>query len=129
MNTELIELRANVAMLQNMLDSVTSRIAALETPHSIFRPVVIHPECVTLDLPKSYDTVLGFLAKHHPDVLECFDYTDPTATQRDGYWLAHRCREQGIPPTYVDAPPVLQERDIVQVRAYPIDLLEQRWGA
>jgi hypothetical protein len=86
---------------------------------------IIHPECIS-PVPEGYDTVLGFLAKYHADALECFDYTDPATTQRDGWWLSHRSRN--CVPWYVPAPPVLREQGIERVRAYPVELLHKRWG-
>jgi hypothetical protein len=94
--------------LQQLRDAIASLTAALDTVLSAPPPVlpepcpfmskamqydvVIHPECITPNVPDGYDTVLGFLARHHPDALECFDYTDPATTQRDGWWLSHRCQ-------------------------------------
>lgn len=87
-----------------------------------------HRTCITRDLPPGYDTVLGYLAKYHPECLDAFDYGDPTITQRDGFWLAHRAKEAGLTPVWVEAPAILQERDIPRVRAYPVELLAKRWG-
>lgn len=74
--------------------------------------------------PEGHDTVLGFMAQHFPDVVDqCWDATD---TQRDGFWLGHRCRERGIVPVKVAAPQVLQEQGIHAVNAYPVDMLRER---
>lgn len=80
------------------------------------------------EVPEGYQTVLGYLAIHHPDVLETVDCTDPEATQRDGFKLSHWCKQEGHGQMYVNAPPVLQERGIRHVRAYPVELLERRWA-
>ena len=71
------------------------------------------------------DTVVGWLAKHDPERLAIMDAT-PEATQRDGYWLMHRCRERGIEITKVPAPTVLKEQGIDEVNAYPVWLLAER---
>jgi hypothetical protein len=91
---------------------------------------IIHPECIS-DVPEGYDTVLGFLAKRHPDVLEAFDYTNPLNTVRDGWWLARRVKGEKhvrVEDRYAEAPPVLKEKGIERVRIYPVSLLEQRWS-
>lgn len=73
-----------------------------------------------------HDTVLGYLARHQPYVL---DLMDPKAevTARDGFWLTHRCREQGFRPLKVPAPLFLAEQGIEHVNAYPVTLLRQRF--
>jgi hypothetical protein len=85
-------------------------------------------DCITPSVPEGFDTVLGWLAKHHPDVLVLLgDVSDPQATVRDGWRLAHWCKREGKPVLWVEAPAVLQERGIEKVRAYPVSLLKRRW--
>lgn len=72
-------------------------------------------------------TVVGYLAAFHPEILDNMDVT-PDATQRDGWWLMHRCRERGIEPIKVVAPPVLQDQGVDYVNAYPRHLLTERFG-
>lgn len=86
-----------------------------------------HWDAVTPCMPEGYDTVLGFLAKHHADVLDLIDYSDPRVTQRDGWKLAHLTRQAGLPVIYVPAPECLAARGFKTVRAYPISLMQQRW--
>lgn len=83
-----------------------------------------HRDCVSLQVPEGYATVLGYLAGHHPEVLDLMDYSDPSATERDGFWLAHRFKNV----VYVPAPPVLRQKGILRVRAWPLELLAHRFG-
>lgn len=72
--------------------------------------------------------MLGWVAKHRPELLAVGEFEFAENTLRDGWWLAHRCREQGIAPVKVDAPSILREQGIEHVNAYPVRLLEQRLG-
>ena len=85
-----------------------------------------HWDAITRDVPEGYDTVLGYLAKHHPDILDLIDRTDPDATARDGWWLSHRCKDSV--QQYVLAPECLRAAGIKRVRLWPIALMAQRWG-
>lgn len=78
-------------------------------------------------LYQGYDTVLGYLAKRRPDDLR-WDLWEAEATQRDGWWLKHRCKERGLESFKVPAPVVLQEQGITEVNAYPVHLLAERLG-
>lgn len=120
MHTQIKSLRLAVAQITATLDDLEEQLAHVT--------LCRFQECVTVDVPPGFDTVLGYLAKYHPDVLATFDYAEPAATQRDGFWLSHRTRERGLPPFTVEAPPVLREQGIMNVRAYPVALLAQRWG-
>lgn len=91
-------------------------------------PDACYADCITPNVPQGHDTVLGYLARHHADVLDLIDHDQPWTTARDGWWLAHQAMRRGLEPIYVDAPPVLQRAGIFQVRAWPLDLLEKRWG-
>lgn len=77
--------------------------------------------------PEGYDTILGWMAKHRPEMLEMID-KEPEATQRDGFWCVHRCRERGIAVQKVPAPEFLAKFGIEEVNAYPTELLEERLG-
>jgi hypothetical protein len=77
--------------------------------------------------PPGWDTVLGYIAKANPDLFELMDKV-PSSTLRDGYWLTHRCREQGVVPLKVPACHWLRKAGIEQVNAYPLSLLEKRLG-
>ncbi|WP_018123356.1 hypothetical protein [Desulfovibrio oxyclinae] len=79
------------------------------------------------DCPEGYDTVLGYLAKRHPDLLDLID-KEPEATTRDGFWLMHRCKERGIKRLRVKACPFLQAFGITEVWSYPIGLLKERFS-
>jgi hypothetical protein len=82
-----------------------------------------HAMAITPDVPAGFDTVLGYLAKYHPEILDTMDYTNPAATKRDGWWLMHRCKHYHV----VNAPPVLRACGILYVNAWPLELLAQRW--
>jgi len=76
----------------------------------------------------THDTVVGYLARHHPDLLHHMD-DHADATQRDGYWCGHSCVERGLRAFLVTAPPVLQEQGIERVRAWPIEVLRDRFDS
>lgn len=76
-------------------------------------------------VPPGWDTWVGYLAKHRPEILANMDET-PEATQRDGWWLQHRCLERGIIPVKVPAPEVFRSDGIDQLNAYPVELLAER---
>lgn len=77
--------------------------------------------------PPGYDTVLGWIAKNNPGLLDLIDRV-PEATQRDGFWLKHRCREQGLEVIKVDACAFLSKQGIKSVNSYPIHLLNVRFS-
>jgi len=78
--------------------------------------------------PPGFDTVLGYLAKHDPVVLDLLD-RDPEATKRDGFWLKHRARERELEVVKVEACPWLRQNGIRWVNAYPTSLLAERFGS
>jgi hypothetical protein len=83
MHLQIKALRVALADMQATLDEIEA---------SLSRTILMrHADCVSPDVPAGFDTVLGYLAKCHPDVLDTFDYAEPSATQRDGFWLMHRC--------------------------------------
>lgn len=76
-----------------------------------------------------YDTILGFLSKHDQFLIDMME--DPIKdTQRDGFWMMHRCRERGIHSIKVPAPKVVTDMypAIETINAYPISLLKERFG-
>jgi len=77
------------------------------------------------DVPKGYDTVLGYFSKNMPSAFEMMD--DPiTGTLRDGHWLTHQAHRRDIPVHKVRAPEALQEIGIGEINAYPKWLLAER---
>lgn len=121
MATTTTELKAALRHVLDVCHGIVARITELEQAEA----GTMHPDAVS-PVPDGYDTVLGYLAKRHPDVLDCFDYSDPQATTRDGWWLHHRTKQDA--PIYVRAPECLKAHGIEHVRAYPIAVLETRWG-
>lgn len=82
---------------------------------------------ITPGVPEGYDTVLGYLGKTHPEVLDLME--DPiSGTQHDGFWLQHRSARLGRGTIKVEAPAPLLEAGIQVVNAYPVDLLRERLG-
>jgi hypothetical protein len=81
------------------------------------------PRCRTA----GYNTALGYLAKVNPEALALIGDI-LTETQRDGFWLMHKCRRKGITPIKVKAPAVLRENGIYTVNMYPVELLRERFG-
>ena len=134
---QLTEIRATLDVVANILSGLYARLdtivdankaKSLAVPHSEYTNFYVrHKDAVTPDVPEGYDTILGFLAKRHPDVLDTFDYRDATLTVRDGFKLAHMDNKLGT-PVYVEAPSCLRAAGIERVRAYPVALLQQRWG-
>lgn len=86
------------------------------------------PEDYQTDL-SGYDTVLGFLSKHDPFILEMM-VCPVEETQRDGFWLMHRARERGLTSISVPAPKVVRDLypSIETVKAWPVALLHERFG-
>lgn len=77
--------------------------------------------------PTGYDTVLGYLAKHNPGVLELLD-KEPDATRVDGIKLREAAKRRGIEWQKVEACPWLRSFGIQMVNAYPIRLLADHFG-
>ena len=79
-------------------------------------------------VPAGYDTVLGFLSKDHPEVLDLME--DPiSGTARDGLWLTHRAHRRGIGVVEVEAPQIAKDCGIDKLNAYPVSLLRERLAA
>jgi hypothetical protein len=116
-----------IRQLRVALAALTETVDAMERQLASVPRVSPHAACIS-HVPVGYDTVLGYLAKYQPEVLDGFDYSEPTSTQRDGWWLKHRATESGLACPLVDAPPVLQRAGIQTVRAYPVGLLARRFG-
>jgi hypothetical protein len=104
--------------------AVASLKGAVETPTA--PPLPCPAKYRSPRVPAGFDTVLGFLARHDPQVLAAMDDT-AEATQRDGFWLRWRCSERFILPLRVKAPPVLRAQGIERVNAYPVALLAERF--
>lgn len=79
-------------------------------------------------VPPGYDTILGYLAKVNPEMLELID-KDPEATQRDGFWLPHQAKKRGMAVIKVDACLWLSKFGVSAVNAYPVSLLAERFQA
>lgn len=77
-------------------------------------------------VPCGYDTVLGYLAKSDPELL-AYLIDRPEDTLRDGFKLSHWCRREGWTIHKVDASPWLRRQGILQVNAYPVELLQRRF--
>lgn len=124
--TELTDVRQRAFLASVADDGLIDPDPSLSTRHAS------HRAAITPDVPQGYDTVLGYLAKYHPDVLDHVDYYDPTVTQRDGWKLSHQVATRALGGNwdcvYVDAPPCLRLSNIERVRAYPVELLAKRWG-
>jgi hypothetical protein len=87
-----------------------------------------YADCISTDVPPGHDTILGYLARHHADVLDMINPSEPADTVRDGFKLAAWCKQEGLAPRYVTAPPILARQGIFTIRAYPLNLLQRRWG-
>lgn len=77
--------------------------------------------------PPGYDTVLGFLAKHNPGILDLLD-KEPDATRVDGVRLREAAKRRGLDWQKVEACPWLKAFGIETVNAYPIRLLADHFG-
>lgn len=79
------------------------------------------------DCPPGYDTVVGYLAKYHPDMLDLL--ADPIAdTRRDGILLNRECKKLGRDVVKVDAPTIFQEEGVATLNSFPIEMLKVRFG-
>jgi hypothetical protein len=84
-----------------------------------------HTDAVSVS-PKGYETVLTYLARWHPEILDQIDWRLPDATLRDGYWCFHRTKGKEV---WVKAPKCFaNKRHITKVRAYPLAILKERFG-
>ena len=77
--------------------------------------------------PTGYDTILGYLAKHNPGVLELLD-KEPDATRVDGVKLRDVAKRRNLKWVKVEASPWLKGFGIETVTAYPIRLLADYFG-
>jgi hypothetical protein len=114
------DLRARLNEALNILDGIEAALARVPIASR-------HADAISNKVPPGHDTILGYLAKHQPEILDTVDYADPEVTKRDGWALAHACRRKGLRAVYTPAPAALKRRGILVVRAYPVELLEARW--
>lgn len=117
----------NIDVLAHALDDLRRSLMELKADTALpCAPTVAerHLECLSRNVPDGYDTVLGYLARCHPEMLDLMDYAVPETTARDGFWLAHRHKRCD----YVPAPPVLRQRGIMRVRCWPVGLLAERFS-
>jgi hypothetical protein len=116
----------SIDVLQHALDDLRKSLMTLAADTACAEQPVAerHLECLSRNVPEGYDTVLGYLAKCRPDMLDLMDYEVPETTARDGFWLAHRYKKCD----YVPAPPVLRKKGIMRVRCWPVGLLAERFG-
>lgn len=84
---------------------------------------------VSRRLPKGYDTILGYLKRNFPDRVETLgEEATVSSTLRDGYWCMHECRRRGLQPIKVTAPLAAKVDGIKKVNAYPVEVLQARFG-
>lgn len=77
--------------------------------------------------PDGYDTVIGWLAKNKPHIVELM--SDPVHdTMADGRLLAKTCKDRGIEAVKVDAPLIFVKEGFHVINSYPIRLLEERFN-
>ena len=115
---ELNDLRADNEALRRLTRTYRGTVATPGTPQAR------HKDAATKVVPKGYDTVLGFLAKWHPEILDVIDWHDPSATLRDGLWCMHRSKGSEM---WAKAPQAMLEMGLKKVRAYPLEILKQRF--
>ena len=78
------------------------------------------------NLPDGYDTVLGYLAREQPEIINLM--SEPIGdTLKDSLSLKAKCVKADTLVETVDAPPALRERGIMQINAYPLDYLVDRF--
>ncbi|WP_085025260.1 hypothetical protein [Ensifer aridi] len=100
-------------------------LAGMKSGNGISVANVPNSPWISPNVPAGFNTVVGFLAETHPEVLELMD--DPiSGTARDGYWLTHRASRDGLPVHKVEAPAPFKEMGIEELNAYPLDLLKER---
>lgn len=77
--------------------------------------------------PLGYDTILGFLAREQPEVLDLM--SEPISdTVRDGFAMRNISKRAGVFAVKVAAPPGLIAAGITEVNAYSLELLRGRFG-
>ncbi|PLP55567.1 hypothetical protein CYK37_30220 [Mesorhizobium loti] len=121
MTTEQFEL------LLGVLNRVADNLGM--TARSGSGPTAVVPDSpyISPDVPDGYDTVLGYLQKTHPEVLDLID--EPiSGTQRDGAWLQSQAFSRKLGTVTVEAPQAAKEAGLVTMRAYPLALLEERFN-
>ena len=82
---------------------------------------------VTRNLPRGFETVLGYLAKRAPRLLELME-PKADSTLRDGFWLKRQSERRGYHVPKVRAPKFLRDQGIQTVNAYRLELLAERFG-
>ena len=80
---------------------------------------------ISPDVPVGYNTIVGYLAENHPEVLDLMPCV-VSGTIHDGYWLTHQANRAGLPVAKVAAPVPFREAGIDQINAYPVALLAKR---
>lgn len=76
-------------------------------------------------VPVNFDTVLGYLAKTNPESLDILE--DPIFdTRRDSFWLKAQCTKRNLQCVSVSASLAEKELGIVNVMAFPLELLDER---
>ncbi len=104
-------------------------LADIETLRRVSKQVrgyTPYKDAISPGVPKGYDTVLGFLAKYRSGVLDDIgdDWRNPRETLRDGMWCAARAKGKEI---WVKACPAMKARGIEKLRAYPLEILKERF--
>ncbi len=122
MNTQQFEvLSSTLTRIADALEMLTTNAEkTVPTGGAVPDNVFVSP-----DVPQGYNTVLGYLAETHPEMLDLM--RDPLEdTVRDGYWLTHQAHKRDIQVHQVEASSYLRDHGIEQVNAYPIHLLAER---
>lgn len=79
------------------------------------------------DRPEGWFSVWGFLAQRHPEILFGLG-DDPESLIKDEAWLDRRMEALARSIRWLEAPPAIRARGINRVKAYPVDLLEERFA-
>lgn len=79
------------------------------------------------DMPAGYDTIIGWLAKNSPELLQQ-GFSDPRRTISDGNKVRALCRDHDRNWLRVPAPPAFQCDDIKEVNAYPVGIIAKHFG-
>lgn len=121
-------MHAALAHIRAQLTAALEELEDLERSIAHVPQALRHQDALSPDVPPGFETILGYLAKHQPEILDEIDYSKPEVTARDGWWASHQARRIGRKPVLVSAPPCLQRQNISHVNAWPVSILERRWS-
>lgn len=118
--------RAEITRMGSLLDAAAAQVEeATQAQAEAFDP---SPYTSTHDLlaAMNYDTVMGWLAKHKAAYLQAM--YDPIEETRMAGWRCRALTERsGGEVIKVQAPPIMRDRHLLIVNAYPVEVIAEWW--